>query len=43
VPSKNYDFTDGIDDDAVDNVVVAASATNDYFRTKEGQIQHGTI
>jgi hypothetical protein len=43
VPSKNYDFTDGIDDDAVDNVVVAASAANDYFRTKEGQIQHGTI
>jgi hypothetical protein len=32
MPSKNYGFTDGIDDDEVVDVVVAASAAYYYNR-----------
>jgi hypothetical protein len=32
MPPKNYDFSDGIDDEEVDDVVVAASAAYYYSR-----------
>ncbi|MFN9983128.1 MAG: hypothetical protein ACK53Y_24590 [bacterium] len=42
--SKKYDFTDGIDNNEVDNVVVAAFAVYYHCRgATEALIQHGTI